>query len=410
MTKHQVAISFSLALLTLVPKGNAGGAKSLYLLCTTTGTEERVPVDLWRTDASAPSAPVLVTRIAGSADRVLVDADRRRMVVAYPAMAPKNFVVIDMDSPSSPHEVHVGYDSQELLPEGVYLLDIPGKGESIGLPLGRLWREPRVPYRRLTIMSLNKPGSAPTGVPMDALRFIRLGGSVGGALPQQAVIEVAGDPLSILLADPIGWSLGLPRPSYVGSKPPNEAFRLVAKSDTMTAISSIPTEIHVLASASQNGRRIVLPFRSTRIRAFGPWIAAIGEDPGWLAKGDYSGTRVVRAADQPSITEIKGRSPGQEKRRSERIGARTTVDDLFNGMSAVFPGELLICNALSGVQMRISTGQGDSEVLLVTDDKVFYRVNDEIYSAAILDGALGNPVRLAASGEVVQAHWAFLGN
>jgi len=381
----------------------------LYVLTATTGTEEKAPVDLWRVATSEPSVPSPVVRIADGADCVLLDSERRRAIVAYPAIAPTNFAVIDASSPATVRKVQIPYEPKELLPEGVYLLDIPMKGEFIGLPLGRLWREPRLPYRRLTTVPLDQAGGAPAEMAMEALRFIRLGGAVGGALPQK-VLQVGGDPLSILLADPKGWSLGLPRPPFVRPNSTNQVMRLVARIEAITVVSGIPGELYILPAGKQDWQHVLLPFRSNRVRIFGPWIAAIGEYPGWIQSSGPSGTVVVGKDDQSRIAALRKGSPGEEKRRSERIGQRTTVDDLYNGMSAIFPGELVVINTVSGRQMRISTGQGDSEILLVTEDTVFYRVNDEIYAAAILEGALGNPIKLAVGGGLYQAHWAFLGN
>jgi hypothetical protein len=55
-------------------------------------------------------------------------------------------------------------------------------------------------------------------------------------------------------------------------------------------------------------------------------------------------------------------------------------------------------------------GQGDSEILLVQDETVYYRVFDAIYKAAIIDGkSLGEPELLVKDGQIVpQIHWAFL--
>jgi hypothetical protein len=76
----------------------------------------------------------------------------------------------------------------------------------------------------------------------------------------------------------------------------------------------------------------------------------------------------------------------------------------------VFPGELLIYNSVSGAMFRISTGEGDSEVLLATDKLVYYRVNDQLFRADLDAGGLGKPLMIASGEMIVQAHWAFLGS
>lgn len=53
--------------------------------------------------------------------------------------------------------------------------------------------------------------------------------------------------------------------------------------------------------------------------------------------------------------------------------------------------------------------QGDSEIILVQDNTVYYRINDKIYKAPIINGEkLGEPVLLVTDPRVPDIHWAFL--
>lgn len=53
--------------------------------------------------------------------------------------------------------------------------------------------------------------------------------------------------------------------------------------------------------------------------------------------------------------------------------------------------------------------QGDSEIILVQDDTVYYRINDKIYKAPIINGEkLGEPELLVTDPRVVDIHWAFI--
>jgi hypothetical protein len=111
------------------------------------------------------------------------------------------------------------------------------------------------------------------------------------------------------------------------------------------------------------------------------------------------------------------KSPGEEKRKSEeitppyRLERGLAVDDLFDLMQSsgtYFPGELALYDLSTGVQLRISTGVGDSEIVLATDEAVYYRVDDTLYRRTISGSVLGEPVKLAQSEEIAQVHWAFL--
>jgi hypothetical protein len=53
--------------------------------------------------------------------------------------------------------------------------------------------------------------------------------------------------------------------------------------------------------------------------------------------------------------------------------------------------------------------QGDSEIILVQDDTVYYRINDMIYKASVINGEkLGKSELLIKDSRVPDIHWAFL--
>ncbi len=59
--------------------------------------------------------------------------------------------------------------------------------------------------------------------------------------------------------------------------------------------------------------------------------------------------------------------------------------------------------------IKWNTGHGDSEVLLVQDDIVYYRVNDKIFKAPIIKGeTLGEAKLLIQDERVPDIHWAFI--
>ena len=66
-------------------------------------------------------------------------------------------------------------------------------------------------------------------------------------------------------------------------------------------------------------------------------------------------------------------------------------------------------NIRSRQSHRIRTGQGDSEILLVDGDVVYYRVNDTIYKAPIGQKPELNGTKLFSGPEVQLAHWASMG-
>ena len=75
---------------------------------------------------------------------------------------------------------------------------------------------------------------------------------------------------------------------------------------------------------------------------------------------------------------------------------------------AVFTGKLHLYDVETERVFPIATNDGDSEVLLVDEGTVYYRVSDRIYAAPISDKGVGL-ARLVTTDEVIRdAHWAFI--
>jgi hypothetical protein len=74
----------------------------------------------------------------------------------------------------------------------------------------------------------------------------------------------------------------------------------------------------------------------------------------------------------------------------------------------VLPGKLHLYDVETEQLYTINTEQGDSEIVLVEADVVFYRVSDRLYSVSLRETGLGEP-RLLCTDELIRdAHWAFM--
>jgi hypothetical protein len=115
-----------------------------------------------------------------------------------------------------------------------------------------------------------------------------------------------------------------------------------------------------------------------------------------------------------AVAEARMRGP-QKTESAGRSEWRTTVSDMgpsimdrLNDAPVVFPGRLYLYNVDTEHVYPISTNQGDSEVLLIHRDVVYYRVSNRLYSAPIGTDGLA-PAKLLATDEAIRdAHWAFI--
>lgn len=281
----------ALAVMLLSMNGNrtmASEGQSLFLLSGTIMGGTSLPFALYSLNPSSPGRPSLVSKVSDGADWVSVDYDRRIAVVGSPVVWPKDFTVFDMSDFLKTTSVHIPYDDHDVMPGGIYLLDLPGRGEAIALalahvPLVNIGKDPFVAPRALSAVVLGRPDSSVITLPMNSVWFVRVSGKVGGALPgMQHLPEVRGDPVHILVGDPKGYSTGLPRPPYFRTDPNTEDYILAVNNDAiavLTPFSDSSGSIDIYNKQTKEWHRALIPWNVTCVRAFGLWIAAMTADP-----------------------------------------------------------------------------------------------------------------------------------
>ena len=140
---------------------------------------------------------------------------------------------------------------------------------------------------------------------------------------------------------------------------------------------------------------------STVVRGFDEWIV-----------GSVVGSNVKLIFDEKGRLQEKiplnRVSPGKDKRRQQGTDTGTPFDLRADFFDLYYPGVLFLHNINTRKTIEWSTGQGDSEVLLVEDKTVYYRIDDKIYQAQIINGKkLGKPELLLKDDRVPDIHWAF---
>lgn len=129
---------------------------------------------------------------------------------------------------------------------------------------------------------------------------------------------------------------------------------------------------------------IILTGNLSRIRGFSEWLC------GYIADdGEYF---------------MDKQRPGSSLWKDRATGLSPALR--YEGMYA--PGILYFYNPSSKVYFELHTNQADSEVVLIQNNKVIYRVYDELYKADLVDGnRLGESRLLLKDDRVPDIHWAF---
>lgn len=99
--------------------------------------------------------------------------------------------------------------------------------------------------------------------------------------------------------------------------------------------------------------------------------------------------------------------PGCSKFGCESKYGPDTFQSFMNAKD-FFPGRLHLFDIETEKMFTINTKQGDSEILLVEGDTVYYRVNDRLYSAPIGDTGVGMPKQIGKDDVIRDVHYAFM--
>jgi hypothetical protein len=117
--------------------------------------------------------------------------------------------------------------------------------------------------------------------------------------------------------------------------------------------------------------------------------------------------RFIAATEVLRKSPLNPESAGKAEWREQRTSTGQSISLTMQNDEAVYPGRLYLYDVDTERVHKITTNQGDSEVLLVENSTVYYRVSDRVYSAPITDSGVG-PARLVAQAEEIRdAHWAF---
>lgn len=159
-----------------------------------------------------------------------------------------------------------------------------------------------------------------------------------------------------------------------------------------------PHRILVYRKSDRTWHRLPIPYERVFLAdgqsTPAPWLTGFGD---FLALTEAH----TKDADFPETA-------GKAAWRNTRTETGPSIAERFKDEGVVFPGKLHLYDMAHERSYTITTNQGDSEILLVEDGVVYYRVNDAIYKCTISDAVLGPPQLVAKSEILGDAHWAFI--
>ena len=211
----------------------------------------------------------------------------------------------------------------------------------------------------------------------------------------------------------LGWDL--PRSLVFGRERWNGSARLIVDNDDMRVLAPMPFApedqldeglFFVFHHESREWSEIKLPGSGVPMAALRSHVHTLD------MTGQYFPMRAFRewlAAEEIYAHEWGPR--GFERLAEQRIGPFRFAEERFRDHQAALPGKFRLYNARTKILIMHDTGEPDTEVLYVDeDDRVYYRVSDELFRARIEDGALGTSEVLVRAPEVGSVHWLFFGN
>ncbi len=102
-------------------------------------------------------------------------------------------------------------------------------------------------------------------------------------------------------------------------------------------------------------------------------------------------------------------SIGQDSRKNKQTVTGLLFDYKTEKNSQIFDGKLFLFNTTTKNYIEIDTKQGDSEILLINQNKVYYRVFDEIFEGYIGNAQIENVKKVIKHPLIEDVHWAFIG-
>lgn len=392
--------------------------RQLYLVTgyTTRNGPQKVASNLFRVDPIGHALNLVAELVDGKTGSLSTNVDHERRVVAVMS-GTNEAVAFSMDDPGITRRFPIPHDGFHTLSS---FIDLPMGGVALAL-------ETQISTGRQSLIGINlaplDPDARPRELAWESYKSIRTEGwwSPGDQPPYGGGIEIWVRNGKVFTNQIDSFSdkrnneveLAIPIPRGPASEIDGRSWRILINNDEIEVLLRLfdpPPEpagtigkitLYIYDKKAQIWHTETFDGELSSFRGFGSWITVNQAEANHV---------VVNGVFQPKP--VVKESPGKAERQQildpeDWYRDQAPIDSLFENY---FPGIIHLYDVRSGRRYRIDTGQGDTEVLLVDGNTIYYRVNGTLYRADIGQSTIQNPIEIAHDPNVQLAHWAFLAN
>ena len=388
------------ALWMIIAFGFSVSGESLFLLTgsSTPKSTETFESALYQLRPGADPALAKVGEVMAQTEYILEDPNNRLLILADMGIKRKRIEFIAEDTPDKRFGLDV-----PILKDGWFVTSVTVLSPSSGsgaLALGLVRRrEDGIMEHEAWGMSTNSPEKGFVRLSPELLKQTVAAGKsglvdIGTTDVFTASVRDDTGTLQYYLAStfvPSGVAAppGLMEPRKFGFVVWGLNQELVALTVREISTSRQPIDksgVWVLNRLTGKWTSIPTPHPTSEVRTLGSWVAIAETEP------------AEKAGNRP---------PSKARKIPTTMGPAIAHRMEYRHIS--LPGRLTLFHVTDGQQIRIETGEDDTEVLAIHDGSVYYRVNDALWQAQLLKDKLA-PATLVYQGPVIgDVHWIFWG-
>jgi hypothetical protein len=442
-----VGVCFLVCPVPISAQDNAALVQDLYLLAATPTPRDYVAHSAELYGFSPSGQPLLIRTITEGGQPVKergvnfvrFDDDGRIIVIATPFTSPNRLTLIRMDVPDIPvvAPIPIPDMGSPWLPWTKADGYIPDSWRRRGFApsAGMGWILQSSGARSvllswldgtrgtiMTVIPIGVMGFGPSRAAADEDRILRqMTGRFGLFAP---VDDGDGDAVRILngrvVLNGIGgkpFDIGLtvpPLPSHLAS---TKGFGLIIRNTKMSVLSVQEDrgvkERHLFVCVTKTGKWATyrVPGESSPvIRPCGSWILGVAAFEAWdrLPRGDVIRKKQESPGRKDRLTIARNSEENSYKAPSGKLRANPFY--WVDGSRNLYPGVLYAIDTDTGRMIQFNTDQGDSELLAVRNEVLYYRVNNRLFAKRISGTTVGPAILLAEHEAIPEVHWAFFRN